>query len=249
MSVPDNSHDRSEKEIFFAALEQPSADARAIFLAGACGKNPALRLRIEQLLAEHFEQDEVMKTAAVDGITALEETPISEGPGSSIGRYKLLQKVGEGGMGVVYMAEQTGPVARKVALKIIKLGMDTKQVIARFEAERQALAMMNHPNIATMNYGPATIAPAACVSSRSQGAKAESAVTNPAKREELPLWGGRRPASGKQSRHDERVGKRQLHCVAQPHSKPWRNHLSQTTSQAFRHHSGSWVANPSGIST
>src|SRR5438128_6584897 len=74
--------------------------------------------------------------------------PITEGPGTVTGRYKLLQKIGEGGCGVVYMAEQSEPVRRRVALKVIKLGMDTKQVIARFEAERQALALMDHPNIA-----------------------------------------------------------------------------------------------------
>ena len=74
--------------------------------------------------------------------------PLTEGPGVVIGRYKLLQRIGEGGYGVVYMAEQQEPIRRKVALKIIKLGMDTKQVIARFEAERQALALMEHPNIA-----------------------------------------------------------------------------------------------------
>src|SRR5205814_2294999 len=79
----------------------------------------------------------------------LEAVPVlSEGPGSTIGRYKLLEQIGEGGFGVVFMAEQTSPVRRKVALKVIKLGMDTKQVIARFEAERQALALMEHPNIA-----------------------------------------------------------------------------------------------------
>ena len=74
--------------------------------------------------------------------------PIAEGPGTTIGRYKLLEEIAEGGMGVVYMAEQREPVRRKVALKIIKPGMDTREVIARFEAERQALAMMDHPNIA-----------------------------------------------------------------------------------------------------
>src|SRR5260221_12768720 len=74
--------------------------------------------------------------------------PVTERPGDCIGRYKLLQKIGEGGMGVVYMADQEEPVRRRVALKIIKLGMDTKSVIARFEAERQALALMDHPNIA-----------------------------------------------------------------------------------------------------
>jgi len=81
---------------------------------------------------------------------------LSEGPGTKIGRYKLLQKIGGGGMGVVYMAEQTEPVTRRVALKIIKLGMDTKQVVARFEAERQALAMMDHPDIARVLDGGAT---------------------------------------------------------------------------------------------
>src|SRR5438270_250516 len=74
--------------------------------------------------------------------------PVPEGPGSRIGPYKLLQQIGEGGFGVVYMAEQQEPVRRKVALKIIKPGMDTKEVIARFESERQALALMDHPNIA-----------------------------------------------------------------------------------------------------
>jgi eukaryotic-like serine/threonine-protein kinase len=80
----------------------------------------------------------------------------SEKPGDTIGRYKLLQKIGEGGCGVVYMAEQEEPVKRRVALKVIKLGMDTKSVIARFEAERQALAMMDHPNIAKVLDGGAT---------------------------------------------------------------------------------------------
>ena len=87
------------------------------------------------------------RPAAAAGQTELFEK-ISEGPGTVIGPYKLLQQIGEGGMGVVFMAEQTEPVQRNVALKIIKPGMDTRQVIARFEAERQALAMMDHPNIA-----------------------------------------------------------------------------------------------------
>src|SRR5207247_8302740 len=82
--------------------------------------------------------------------------PIAERPGSTIGPYKLLQQIGEGGMGVVYMAEQTEPVRRKVALKIIKPGMDSAQVIARFEAERQALALMDHQNIARVLDGGAT---------------------------------------------------------------------------------------------
>src|SRR6266542_2239454 len=87
--------------------------------------------------------------------------PSEQGPGTMIGRYKLLEKVGEGGFGVVYVAEQREPVKRRVALKIIKLGMDTKQVIARFEAERQALALMDHPNIAKVLDAGATGAPVA----------------------------------------------------------------------------------------
>src|SRR5205807_1937525 len=93
---------------------------------------------------------------AVEAGPTLLETPLAERPGSSIGRYKLLQQIGQGGMGVVYMAEQEEPVRRRVALKIIKLGMDTKQVVARFEAERQALALMDHPNIARVFDGGAT---------------------------------------------------------------------------------------------
>ncbi|MCF7763258.1 MAG: protein kinase [Verrucomicrobia bacterium] len=138
----------TEQEIFFEAIEIQSADARDAYLRGACGHDVALRRKLDQLLAEHYSSDSLLAGPAVEDITALEEKPLSEGPGTVIGRYKLLQQIGEGGMGVVYMAEQTEPVTRKVALKIIKLGMDTKQVVARFEAERQALAMMDHPNIA-----------------------------------------------------------------------------------------------------
>lgn len=149
MSNPDPSHSHSERELFFEALGKTSPEARSDFLDGACFNKPELRRRIEELLANHAEQDSFMQEDALDAdLTTLESTPLSEGTGTVIGRYKLLQKVGEGGMGVVYMAEQTEPVTRKVALKIIKLGMDTKQVVARFEAERQALAMMDHPYIA-----------------------------------------------------------------------------------------------------
>lgn len=86
----------------------------------------------------------------------VDQSPVSEGPGHEIGRYKLLQKIGEGGFGVVYMAEQHRPVRRKVALKIIKPGMDTHAVVARFEAERQTLALMDHPNISRVLDGGAT---------------------------------------------------------------------------------------------
>ena len=102
------------------------------------------------MLEAHDEAPNFLETAAVKSpaLDLTARSPSSEGPGAVIGRYKLLQLIGEGGFGSVWMAEQKEPVKRRVALKIIKLGMDTKQVIARFEAERQALAMMDHSNIA-----------------------------------------------------------------------------------------------------
>ncbi|HUD47802.1 MAG TPA: serine/threonine-protein kinase [Candidatus Baltobacteraceae bacterium] len=136
-----------EKEIFNQALEMPSAEARNAFLQGACGQNSALRNQIEALLRAYGSAAGFIPDKGPEG-TIRVAAGSSEHPGTVIGRYKLLQQIGEGGMGVVYMAEQTEPVVRKVALKIIKLGMDTRNVIARFEAERQALALMDHPNIA-----------------------------------------------------------------------------------------------------
>jgi hypothetical protein len=131
---------RSEKEIFFAALEQTTPEARNGFLDGVCSGKGELRQRVDKLLADHFGADSFMHAAAVNGIVGeVSSATMVEGPGSRIGRYKLLQKLGEGGFGIVYMAEQKDPVKRRVALKILKLGMDTKQVVARFEAERQAL--------------------------------------------------------------------------------------------------------------
>jgi serine/threonine protein kinase/WD40 repeat protein len=157
MAISNNSGRRSDKEIFFEALEKATPDDRAAFLDQACGDDPLLRQRVEELLANHFEQDNFMHEPAIDVAAASKPmTPLSESPGSRIGRYKLLQAIGEGGMGVVYMAEQEEPVRRRVALKIIKLGMDTKAVVARFEAERQALALMDHPNIARVLDGGAT---------------------------------------------------------------------------------------------
>src|SRR5258705_7447470 len=147
MSEPETTNRRSEKEIFFEAIEKATPAERAAYLDGACGKDPALRRRVEDLLAKHFQQESFMKQPAAGGSPTV-VLPLSEGPGTVIGRYKLLEKLGEGGFGAVYVAEQKEPVRRRVALKIIKLGMDTKQVIARFEAERQALALMDHPNIA-----------------------------------------------------------------------------------------------------
>src|SRR5262249_6490101 len=112
---------------------------------GACGANAALRARVEALIQAHEAGEGFLPAQPSAGSTVL---VVTEKAGDRIGRYKLLQNIGEGGCGVVYMAEQEEPVRRRVALKVIKLGMDTKQVVARFEAERQALAMMEHPNIA-----------------------------------------------------------------------------------------------------
>ncbi len=107
-----------------------------------------MQARVETLLESHDQAGDFLETPILGPHSLPDDTPVSEGPNSTIGRYKLLEKIGEGGMAVVYMAEQEQPIRRKVALKIIKLGMDTRQVIARFEAERQALALMDHPSIA-----------------------------------------------------------------------------------------------------
>jgi serine/threonine protein kinase len=126
-----------------AALDLVPAD-RPAYLDTACGGDAALRQTVEALLHAHQHAPPI-RAASTPAPTA----PIlSEKPGDKIGPYKLLQRLGEGGCGVVYMAEQEEPVRRRVALKVIKLGMDTKQVIGRFEAERQTLALMDHPNIA-----------------------------------------------------------------------------------------------------
>src|SRR5438105_2646752 len=135
-----------EETLFTEALEKKGA-ARAAFLDEHCKDDVELRQRLEALLRANDNPDPFLEAPApVAGATM--EDPITECPGAVIGPYKLLQQIGEGGMGTVFMAEQTQPVRRKVALKIIKPGMDSKQVIARFEAERQALAMMDHQNIA-----------------------------------------------------------------------------------------------------
>ncbi len=137
-----------EKALFALALEKP-ADQRSSFLDAVCDGDLALRARLEALLAAHEGQSKFLPGDSTELTpTAIEEVKPTEGIGSVIGRYKLLEKLGEGGFGSVWAAEQREPVKRRVALKIIKLGMDTKQVVARFEAERQALAMMDHPNIA-----------------------------------------------------------------------------------------------------
>jgi serine/threonine protein kinase len=154
--------------IYFGARGLPPED-RPAYLTRVCEGDPALRKRVEQMLAvsaeaeafvtdlpdeetaEHKPGRELLKTLKLDLANVSDEVI-----GQKIGRYKILERVGEGGCGVVYVAEQTEPVRRRVALKVIKLGMDTKQVVARFEAERQALAMMDHPNIAKVLDGGAT---------------------------------------------------------------------------------------------
>ena len=140
------------KDIFTEAVERPREE-RPAFLDRVCGGRPDLRARVEELLRVHDHAGDFLGApthALSDREGALPTTvgTAQDGPGTVIDRYRLLEAIGEGGFGTVYMAEQEEPVRRKVALKIIKLGMDTKQVIARFEAERQALAMMDHPNIA-----------------------------------------------------------------------------------------------------
>ncbi len=133
-----------DKDLFNEIIELPTEDRQA-YLDGACRGNEAQHHRLQELIDAYSDESPVLRTRSQDTML---DSPLKEGPGTTIGRYKLLQKIGEGGMGIVFMSEQTEPVRRKVALKIIKLGMDTKSVVARFEAERQALALMDHPNIA-----------------------------------------------------------------------------------------------------
>jgi hypothetical protein len=133
--------------LFGRALEIDSAGDGNRYLADACGENVELRAEVEQLLAAMEKAGDLLAGRAHD-TAPTQAFPAQESVGSQIGPYRLLQVLGEGGMGTVMMAEQKEPVKRRVALKIIKPGMDSQQVIARFEAERQALAMMDHPNIA-----------------------------------------------------------------------------------------------------
>ncbi len=160
-----NATRHGEEEVFAEARELKNPEERKAFLDARCKEDAALRLRVDELLSVEAEAEQFftegrlalsLSGSAVppswSSSTASDAVPPvpadEESVGTRIGRYKLIQKIGEGGCGVVYMAEQEEPVRRRVALKIIKLGMETKSVIARFEAERQALAMMDHPNIA-----------------------------------------------------------------------------------------------------
>ncbi|HEY1598689.1 MAG TPA: protein kinase [Pirellulales bacterium] len=142
------SHASDAKSIFGQAIEIRSASDRDAFLNQACGDNAALRSDVEGLIRALENAGDFLKHPAAPEVAAATFELLPDSAGAVIGPYKLLEEIGEGGMGVVYMADQQTPVRRRVALKIIKPGMDTRQVIARFEAERQALALMDHPNIA-----------------------------------------------------------------------------------------------------
>src|SRR5262249_25270947 len=138
--------------VFFAALDKKDAAERGAYLDQACVGDPDLRRCVEKLLAAQPKVGEFLQAPA-PGLPAADPNATAdhasdERPGTILGPYKLLHAIGEGGMGTVWMAEQTEPVRRRVALKVIKPGMDSRQVLARFEAERQALALMDHPNIA-----------------------------------------------------------------------------------------------------
>jgi serine/threonine protein kinase len=138
------------RSIFDSAAELPAGSERTAYLDAACAGAPEVRQRVEALLLAYENAGSFLESPAANAAQTIATPASAEAIGTKIGPYKLLQQIGEGGMGTVYMAEQVEPVARRVAVKIIKPGMDSRQVIARFEAERQALALMDHPNIAKM---------------------------------------------------------------------------------------------------
>src|SRR5262249_16192484 len=137
-------------ELFLKALELRSAVERQAYLDGACGGDAALRAEVDSLLQASARAGSFLESPAPPPnlVPTADEPPVAERPGSVIGPSNLLEQIGGGGVGVAFMAEQLKPVRRKVALKVLKPGMDTRQVVGRFEAERQALALMDHPNIA-----------------------------------------------------------------------------------------------------
>src|SRR5689334_1853839 len=137
----------NERDIFIAARHIASPEDRSGYLDEACGGDAALRARIDELLQAQDQAGSFLRHPAGGAYApTISERPLTEATGTVIGPYKLLKQIGEGGMGTVYLAEQTEPVQRQVALKLIKPGMDSRQVISRFEAERQALALMDHPH-------------------------------------------------------------------------------------------------------
>ena len=149
-----NSTDKID-QIFWEALQLTSEEERKSYLDRACGADEVLHGLVEKLLRAQPKVAEFLEQPLADAHATRDE-PITERPGTVIGPYKLMEQIGEGGMGLVFVAEQQHPVRRKVALKVIKPGMDTRAVVARFEAERQALALMDHPNIAKVHDGGET---------------------------------------------------------------------------------------------
>ena len=144
------------RSVFLSALEHTDEDLEE-YVKSACASDEELRQRVDRLLQAHRAMENPKKRVVDRGSTPpFRPSLLLEGPGTIIGQYRLLEQIGEGGFGIVYMAEQLQPVRRKVAFKIIKPGMDTRLVVARFEAERQALALMDHPNIARVFDGGAT---------------------------------------------------------------------------------------------
>jgi serine/threonine protein kinase len=148
----------NEESVFAEALDIDDPRGRAAFLDQACAGDPALRRSVESLLSAYGAGQFLEAPAPALADTVDAPTTLDEHPGSVLGSYKLLEQIGEGGFGVVFMAEQTQPVRRRVALKVLKPGMDSRQVVARFEAERQALALMDHPHIARVFDGGTTAA-------------------------------------------------------------------------------------------
>jgi len=144
----------TNESIFHAARDIPDDDSRREYLREACGGDPGRIALLEALLAAADTPDSLLDCPG--GSESTLDQPVGARPGDVIGRYKLLEEIGEGGFGVVFLAEQSAPVRRKVALKVLKAGMDTRHVVARFEAERQALALMDHPNIAKVFDGGVT---------------------------------------------------------------------------------------------
>ena len=142
----------TDESVFAAALAIPRPNDRAAYLEKACAGNPALRREVEALLSAHAADNPLDRQpadlAATGDYDATDAGPSPAEVGDRIGPYRLMEQIGEGGFGLVFVADQSEPVRRKVALKVLKPGMDTRDVVARFEAERQALALMDHPNIA-----------------------------------------------------------------------------------------------------
>ena len=143
-----SSRQLDEERIFHLARELSDPANRVEYLDQICAGDQALRNRVEALLQAHEHADGFLRSGQPEPAPTIEGPPVAERMGKTIGRYRLMEKIGEGGMGIVFVAEQERPIRRKVAIKVIKPGMDSRAVIARFEAERQALAMMDHSNIA-----------------------------------------------------------------------------------------------------